>query len=145
MIFRAGKMHYEELEEIWERSVRATHNFLTEKDIASIKKEIPLYFNGVEIYCTKNNDEKITGFIGIAEKKIEMLFIDPEYFRESLGKSFVKYVLENKGIDEVDVNEQNEKALKFYQYMGFEVVSRDEFDSMGNPFPILHMKIKKMV
>ncbi|MCI6031285.1 MAG: GNAT family N-acetyltransferase [Fusobacterium varium] len=145
MIFRAGKMHYEELEEIWERSVRATHNFLTEKDIASIKKEIPLYFNGVEIYCTKNNDEKITGFIGIAEKKIEMLFIDPEHFRESLGKSLVKYVLENKGIDEVDVNEQNEKALKFYQYMGFEVVSRDEFDSMGNPFPILHMKIKKMV
>ncbi|MGN0942656.1 MULTISPECIES: GNAT family N-acetyltransferase [Fusobacterium] len=145
MIFRAGKMYYEELEEIWERSVRATHNFLTEKNIASIKKEIPLYFNGVEIYCTKNNDEKITGFIGIAEKKIEMLFIDPEYFRESLGKSLVKYVLENKGIDEVDVNEQNEKALKFYQYMGFEVVSRDEFDSMGNPFPILHMKIKKMV
>ncbi|RGJ23589.1 GNAT family N-acetyltransferase [Fusobacterium varium] len=145
MIFRAGKMHYEELEEIWERSVRATHNFLTEKDIASIKKEIPLYFNGVEIYCTKNNDKKITGFIGIAEKKIEMLFIDPEHFRESLGKSLVKYVLENKGIDEVDVNEQNEKALKFYQYMGFEVVSRDEFDSMGNPFPILHMKIKKMV
>lgn len=145
MIFRAGKMHYEELEEIWERSVRATHNFLTEKDIASIKKEIPLYFNGVEIYCTKNNDEKITGFIGIAEKKIEMLFIDSEYFRESLGKSLVKYVLENKGIDEVDVNEQNEKALKFYQYMGFEVVSRDEFDGMGNPFPILHMKIKKMV
>jgi putative acetyltransferase len=74
-----------------------------------------------------------------------MLFIDPEYFRESLGKSLVKYVLENKGIDEVDVNEQNEKALKFYQYMGFEVVSRDEFDSMGNPFPILYMKIKKMV
>ena len=34
MIFRAGKMHYEELEEIWERSVRATHNFLTEKVIA---------------------------------------------------------------------------------------------------------------
>ena len=96
MIFRAGKMYYEELEEIWERSVRATHNFLTEKNIASIKKEIPLYFNGVEIYCTKNNDEKITGFIGIAEKKIEMLFIDPEYFRESLGKSLVKYVLQIK-------------------------------------------------
>ena len=31
MIFRAGKMYYEELEEIWERSVRATHNILTEK------------------------------------------------------------------------------------------------------------------
>ena len=45
----------------------------------------------------------------------------------------------------LNINEQNEKALKFYQYMGFEVVSRDEFDSMGNPFPILHMKIKKMV
>ncbi|MDU1910494.1 GNAT family N-acetyltransferase [Fusobacterium sp.] len=145
MIFRADKKYYKELEEIWEKSVRATHDFLTEKNIVDIKKEIPLYFEAVEIYCTKNCDGKVTGFIGIAEKKIEMLFVDPEYFGKSLGKTLIRYALENKEIDEVDVNEQNEKALKFYQYMGFEAISRDEFDSMGNHFPILHMKAKKMV
>lgn len=52
--------------------------------------------------------------------------------------------MKNREIDEVDVNEQNDKALKFYLHMGFEVILRDEFDSMGNHFPILHMKIKKM-
>ena len=145
MIFKADKKCYRELIEIWKKSVRATHDFLSEKDIEDIKKEIPLYFDAVEIYCTKNDKGNITGFIGIAEKKIEMLFVDPEYFGKSLGKTLIKYVLENKEIDEVDVNEQNEKALKFYLHMGFEVISRDEFDSMGNHFPILHMKVKKMV
>ncbi|WP_308009732.1 GNAT family N-acetyltransferase [Fusobacterium varium] len=144
MVFKADKKNYKELEEIWERSVRATHDFLTEKNIVDIRKEIPLYFEAVEIYYTKNYDGKITGFIGTAEKKIEMLFVDPEYFGKSLGKTLIRYALENKEIDEVDVNEQNEKALKFYQYIGFEVIARDEFDSMGNHFPILHMKIKKM-
>lgn len=144
MIFKADKKYYGELIEIWERSVRATHDFLSEKDIEDIKKEIPLYFDAVEIYYTKNDKGNVTGFIGTAEKKIEMLFVDPEYFGMSLGKTLIKYVMENKKVDEVDVNEQNGKALKFYLYMGFEVISRDEFDSMGNSFPILHMKVKKM-
>ena len=74
-----------------------------------------------------------------------MLFVDPEYFGKSLGKTLIKYAMENGDIDEVDVNEQNDKAFKFYLHMGFEVISRDELDSMGNPFPILHMKAKKMV
>lgn len=145
MIFKADKKYYGELMEVWEKSVRATHDFLNEKDIEDIKKEISLYFDAVEMYCTKNSEGKIIGFIGTADKKIEMLFVDPEYFKKSFGKTLIKYAMENKAIDEVDVNEQNDKALKFYLHMGFEVISRDEFDSMGNPFPILHMKAKKMV
>ncbi len=60
MVFKADKKNYKELEEIWERSVRATHDFLTEKNIVDIRKEIPLYFEAVEIYYTKNYDGIIT-------------------------------------------------------------------------------------
>lgn len=144
MIFKVDKKCHGELIEVWEKSVRATHDFLREKDIEEIKREIPMYFDAVEMYCTKNSEGRITGFIGTADRKIEMLFVDPEYFGMSLGKTLIKYVMKNREIDEVDVNEQNDKALKFYLHMGFEVILRDEFDSMGNPFPILHMKIKKM-
>ena len=145
MIFGVDKKCYGELIEVWEKSVRATHDFLSEKDIEDIKREIPMYFDAVEMHCTKNTEGRITGFIGTADRKIEMLFVDPEYFGKSLGKTLIKYAMENGDIDEVDVNEQNDKAFKFYLHMGFEVISRDELDSMGNPFPILHMRVKKMV
>ena len=42
---------YQTLVEIWERSVRATHSFLTEKDIMGIKESlISKYFKAVSLY-----------------------------------------------------------------------------------------------
>jgi putative acetyltransferase len=38
------------------------------------------------------------------------------------------------------VNEQNEQAVGFYRRMGFEVVGRSPDDSMGKPYPLLHMQ-----
>jgi putative acetyltransferase len=40
----------------------------------------------------------------------------------------------------VDVNEQNEAALGFYEALGFSVVGRSPTDEAGRPFPVLHMK-----
>ena len=40
----------------------------------------------------------------------------------------------------VDVNEQNEAALRFYEALGFSVAGRSPPDAAGRPFPILHMK-----
>ena len=45
------------------------------------------------------------------------------------------------GADSVDVNEQNPRALEFYEANGFHVVGRDEFDADGRPFPILHLSL----
>lgn len=30
----------------------------------------------------------------------------------------------------------------FYLNKGFEIISRDEFDAAGRPFPVLHLKLK---
>ncbi len=40
----------------------------------------------------------------------------------------------------VDVNEQSEAALGFYEALGFTVVGRSPTDAGGRPFPVLHMK-----
>ena len=42
----------------------------------------------------------------------------------------------------MDVNEQNEQAVGFYEHYGFEVFDRSETDGMGDPFPILHMRLR---
>lgn len=141
-IYEFGSENYEELREIWEKSVRATHNFLEEKDILNIKEKIFTYFSYVEIFGMKNEEGKIAGFTGLSEDKIEMLFVDPEYFGKSIGKKLVSFAVKDMGIYLVDVNEQNPGAFEFYKKMGAVIVSRDETDSEGNPFPILHLEFR---
>ena len=41
------------------------------------------------------------------------------------------------------MNEQNAQAVGFYEHMGYKVVSRDELDTEGKPYPILHLEWKK--
>ena len=45
------------------------------------------------------------------------------------------------GATVVEVNEQNAQAVRFYHWMGFSVVGRSEVDSLGKPFPLLHLRV----
>lgn len=131
---------YQTLVEIWERSVRETHSFLTEKDIMEIRESlISKYFKAVSLYVIYDEDT-IAGFIGLYDNNIEMLFIDPLFMGKGLGTRLIKFA-KSLGADSVDVNEQNPRALGFYQTHGFSIVGRDEYDSDGRPFPILHLKL----
>ncbi len=143
-IDKVSKTEYPELLNVWESSVRATHHFLKEEDIEYFKPLIlNTYFDAVELRCIKNNDEKIVGFLGVAEQNLEMLFIDPEYRGQKIGKALLDYAINILEVNKVDVNEQNEQAVGFYKHCGFEVISRSALDSTGKPYPILHMELKK--
>ena len=135
--------HYHELLAIWERSVQQTHHFLTPADIAQLKGPVlKEYFPLMEnIIGLVGADRRIRGFIGTVGTRIEMLFVDPEYFRQGAGKQLIEYAIAHYGVDSVDVNEQNEDALAFYVCMGFKVVGRSALDGQGNPFPLLHMQL----
>lgn len=78
--------------------------------------------------------------MGIEQDKIEILFLHPAYIRKGIGKKLIKKAMEEYGSVNVDVNEQNRKAIDFYIHAGFEVFNRTDFDEQGNPFPILKMK-----
>ncbi len=79
-------------------------------------------------------------FIGLSDM-IEMLFVHPDFMGKGIGKSLLTYAIRQKGMTKVDVNEQNDKAVKFYISNGFVVTGRSELDSDGRPFPILHMSL----
>lgn len=139
-IYEFDKENYKELRDVWEKSVRASHDFLKEDDIQKIKEKIFTYFEYVNIFGMKDEKGKITGFIGLSEEKIEMLFVLPEHFGEKIGKYLVNFAIKDMNIYYVDVNEQNPKAYEFYKKMGATLVSRDETDNEGNPFPVLHLR-----
>ncbi|MDE6089903.1 MAG: GNAT family N-acetyltransferase [Duncaniella sp.] len=137
-IVKCQKSDYAILAGIWERSVRATHDFLTENDIESIRQAlIPDYFPNVDIYGLSVGGS-IVGFIGLSGNKIEMLFIDADKMGLGYGSALMAFAM-NRGATSVDVNEQNPTALEFYKSKGFKIIRRDETDEAGRPFPILHL------
>lgn len=140
-IFKATKAEYDEIAALWEASVRSTHHFLPEEAILFYKPLVRnQYLKEVELYVTRNDKNKIAAFIGLSDTRIEMLFVHPDEQGKRYGRKLLRFALREKHICKVDVNEQNEKALRFYENSGFKVYARDETDSMGKPHPILHLR-----
>jgi putative acetyltransferase len=134
--------YYAEMLDLWENSVRATHDFITEEDIEFFKPIIIEHaFPAVTLKCVKDKSGSILGFVGIDEFKIEMLFVLNNTRGKGIGKLLLKYAVNELNAKYVDVNEQNPLAIGFYEHMGFKIVSRSPLDDMGKPFPILHMKL----
>lgn len=129
--------------DVWESSVRATHTFLNEENIISIKPQVKegAYYVS-KLVCVRNNKGAIQAFMGVNDDKIEMLFVSDDYRGEGIGKRLIEYAINALNIKYVDVNEQNMQGVGFYKHMGFDIFKRSEFDEQGNPFPILHMKLK---
>lgn len=133
----------EEILDTWESSVRATHDFLSEEDIISIKPQVIEGAKYVsKLLCVRDENGIIKAFMGIHDFKIEMLFVSNESRGNGIGKRLVEYAIEVLNVNYVDVNEQNPQAVGFYKHMGFEIFKKSNFDEQGNPFPILHMKLK---
>jgi len=141
----AGRpVHYPTLLKIWESSVRATHDFLPEEEIQALRPLLEnLYFPAVTLSIARLvEDGSIVGFVGVSEKRIEMLFVEADQRGKGTGKALLRHAVV-QGADALDVNEQNPQAVGFYQQQGFEVVGRSEHDGQGRPYPLLHMKLQK--
>ena len=125
--------------DIWEQSVRATHLFLSDAEVKSIKEYVPQALKSVE-HLIAAETEKPIGFMGVQNGRLEMLFLAPEERGKGLGKQLLQYGIEEYGVVELTVNEQNPQAVGFYEHMGFEMYKRTELDEEGDPYPLLYMK-----
>lgn len=132
----------QELLKVWEKSVRATHLFLSDSEINSIKGYVPQALNGVANLVIAENENGIPiAFMGVENGILEMLFVAPEERGKGVGKNLIRYGMKAYGIEKLTVNEQNPQAKGFYEYMGFKVYKRSENDEQGNPYPLLYMSL----
>ena len=135
---------YTALSDVWEASVRATHDFLPSCYIDQLRARVEFsYLDAVILICCKDPAKHcIAGFAGVAAGKVEMLFIHPEYRGKGVGKRLLDHTIFELNAKQLDVNEQNRQAIGFYFNQGFEVVGRSEKDGLGHPYPLLHLRYK---
>ena len=130
--------------DIWERSVRATHLFLSDGEIESIKEYVPQALTGVETLTVAENESGLPiAFMGTENGTLEMLFIAPEERGKGLGKRLLRYGIAHFGAKELAVNQQDPQAKGFYEHMGFRVYKRTECDEQGGPYPLLYMRLQE--
>lgn len=130
------------LVEVWERSVRATHLFLSGGEIEAIRAYVPRALEEVpHLIAAEDERGLLAGFMGAGGQRLEMLFLAPEARGKGVGKALLRYGLDRYAVRELAVNEQNPEARGFYEHMGFRVYKRTETDEQGGPYPLLYMKL----
>lgn len=91
---------------IWESSVKATHLFLSDDEIKNIKQYVPRAILEIPILIVaKNETGNPIGFMGISDKSLEMLFIEDKSRGFGIGKMLLNYGIENYSINNLTVNE----------------------------------------
>lgn len=134
---------YPRLVDVWRSSVIATHDFLTASDRDAIEQAlIPSYFPQVDL-TVADDGNRIVGFSGAAGARLEMLFVDAAARGGGVGGILLNHAVDESGVTDVDVNEQNAQAVGFYRRFGFIATGRSETDGEGRPYPLLHMTKEK--
>lgn len=129
--------------EVWEGSVRATQDFLSEEDIVALRPGVVEALKQIRpLYVIRDEGGLIEAFMGVADGKVEMLFVAAESRGRGLGAALLRHAVDGLRAHSVDVNEQNPRALGFYRRMGFAIVGRSELDDQGRPFPILRLRVE---
>ena len=133
----------EQLVAVWERSVRATHAFLSDAEVAQIKPFVPQALAGVGTLVVAEREGAPVGFMGVEGGRLEMLFLDPDVRGQGLGRMLLTYGIEHLGVTELTVNKQNPGAVGFYEHMGFVTYQCTDLDEEGRPYPLLYMRLDR--
>ena len=131
----------ERLFEIWQAAVASTHDFVSPEhkaEIAGIVRE--QYLPNAPLWVIVEEEDQPLGFLGMTGSSVDSLFIDPARHGQGLGAALMAYAATLAADLSVDVNEQNEAAVAFYERLGFRRVGRSPTDDSGRPYPLLHLK-----
>lgn len=129
--------------EIWRGAVDATHHFLKPEDRAAIDALVCELLPRAPLLVACDQNDNPVGFMLIENGHMEALFVDPAARGMHIGSALVRHGLSLHPDMTVDVNEQNEQALGFYEHMGFHRTGRSPLDGQGRPYPLIHLSYRR--
>nr|WP_314526047.1 GNAT family N-acetyltransferase [uncultured Brevundimonas sp.] len=109
--------------DIWRSAVDATHAFLAQSDSEAIEAELIDVFPQVPLLPAVDSSDTPLG---------------SDHHGKGIVKSLIRNAVTAHPKLTVDVNEQNPKAIAFYEHLGFERIGRSALDGQGCPYPLLH-------
>ena len=125
-----------ELLGVWERSVRATHLFLSDGEVRSIREYVPQALLGVaHLLVAKDEAGAPAAFMGVEDGALEMLFIDPEERGKGLGRRLLRLGIESYGVRRLAVNEQNPGPRASTSTWASRLTPAPKQTSRGTPIP----------
>lgn len=125
---------------IWRAAVHATHDFLTAEDLAGIDDLVRRHLPSMVTWVAVDGADRPLGFMAMTADHIDALFVDPAAHGRGVGRSLVERALAHRAAVTVDVNEQNPRAVGFYERLGFARTGRSPVDDQGRPYPLIHMR-----
>lgn len=129
--------------DIWEASVRTEHRRVSEAYIQFFKPLVrDELLRLVELASVRADAGEIVGFVGVAEGKIEALFVHPAWRRRGIGRRLASYAVSARHATAVDLDEQDVGAVTFFSRLGFVVVGRSDVDGVGKVFRRVHMQLR---
>ncbi|MDR2299448.1 MAG: acetyltransferase [Comamonas sp.] len=126
--------------EIWRRAVDATHDFLSAEDRQAIDAMVSDFLPQAPLWFAVDESDHPWAFMLLDKDHLEALFVDPERHGTGLGSALIRHALTMHPRMTTDVNEQNPRALGFYQKMGFQPTGRSALDGQGRPYPLIHLQ-----
>lgn len=114
-----------EIIQIW-KIQSMLHDFLTADDRQEIEKEV-IGFSETPVWVATNQQDRPLGFMFLHDGHLEALFIDASARGLGIGKQLISHALTLHPNLSVDVNEQNQQAVGFYQHMGFQISGRSSW------------------
>jgi putative acetyltransferase len=126
--------------EIWRRAVDATHDFLCPEDRKAIDDLVCDFLPKAPLWLAVDTNDYPQAFMLIDSGHMEALFVDPACRGTGIGAALVHHGLTLHPKMTTDVNEQNGRAVGFYEKMGFKRTGRSPLDGQGRPYPLIHLE-----
>jgi len=124
MIRKFEKEDIDVVMQIWKKGNCKAHNFIAKEYWESNYNKVKEILPKAEIYVYLV-DEKIVGFIGINDNKIEGIFVDANYQNKGIGTLLLEKVKEERDCLTLKVYLKNRNAIQFYQKNQFVITSED--------------------
>lgn len=106
----------------WYQAFRLAHPFLKADFVEKVKVDMGnIYLPNSETWVYEENGS-ILGFVSMLDNEIGGLFIQPSHHGKGIGTQLVDYVHQFHEELEVEVFENNEIGIPFYNKYGFELL-----------------------
>lgn len=130
MIRKFKNCDIEQIIKIWLNGNIETHHFVAKQywkaHVPMVRKQLLQ----AEVYVYET-DGVIQGFVGMQENYIAGIFVKKQWRCMGIGKQLLNYIKQIYTILSLNVYQQNERAIKFYQQEGFSIISEDVEENTG--------------